>query len=343
MHIKKNPPREPDFRNLQDVLDKRVPSRPTLFELFLNGGLTQRLSGLSYDPNDPLSGDLMNISAHYNAGYDYVGLTANDYTIRHREHRRINTISMNDEAIIFERADFDRFVFPEPDDFDFGKMDRLAPYLPKGMQFVVSGPDGVLENVVKLTGYENLCYMLYDDPELVSDMFEQVGKRVVRYYEKVLESKWVGAIVVDDDWGFHAQTLLPADDLRRLVFPWYREITALSHASGRQVILHSCGNYHAILEDIIEDMKIDGRHSYEDKITPVEQAYEDFSGRLAVLGGIDIDFMATRAEEEIYDRCRKILSQTAARGGYALGTGNSIPEYISDAHYLAMIKAALEE
>lgn len=28
-----------------------------------------------------------------------------------------------------------------------------------------------------------------------------------------------------------------------------------------------------IMEDVIEDMKFDGRHSYEDKIIPVEEAY----------------------------------------------------------------------
>jgi uroporphyrinogen decarboxylase len=36
------------------------------------------------------------------------------------------------------------------------------------------------------------------------------------------------------------------------------------------------------------------------------------------------------------------LAQTAERGGYALGSGNSIPDYVPDESYFAIIRAALE-
>ena len=37
-----------------------------------------------------------------------------------------------------------------------------------------------------------------------------------------------------------------------------------------------------------------------------------------------------------------MLERTAGRGGYALGTGNSVPDYVPDENYFAMIRAALE-
>jgi len=37
-----------------------------------------------------------------------------------------------------------------------------------------------------------------------------------------------------------------------------------------------------------------------------------------------------------------LLAQTAERGGYALGTGNSVPDYVPDENYFAMTRAALE-
>jgi len=37
-----------------------------------------------------------------------------------------------------------------------------------------------------------------------------------------------------------------------------------------------------------------------------------------------------------------MLERSSACGGYALGIGNSVPEYVPDAHYLAMIRAVLE-
>jgi hypothetical protein len=37
-----------------------------------------------------------------------------------------------------------------------------------------------------------------------------------------------------------------------------------------------------------------------------------------------------------------MLRRTERRGGYALGSGNSIPDYVPDQGFLAMVSAALE-
>jgi uroporphyrinogen decarboxylase len=136
--------------------------------------------------------------------------------------------------------------------------------------------------------------------------------------------------------------MLPPDILRRYVFPWYRRIVEKAHACGKYAILHSCGHFQDIVGDIVDDMKFDARHSYEDKIMPVEDAYEFFHPRLAVLGGMDVDFLVRATPEAIYGRTRRMLERTSSRGGYALGSGNSIPDYIPNANYGAMLRAAYE-
>ena len=88
--------------------------------------------------------------------------------------------------------------------------------------------------------------------------------------------------------------------------------------------------------------KIDARHSYEDTILPVEEAYERYGDRFAIIGGIDVDFVCRARPDEVYGRARAMLERTAGRGGYALGTGNSVPDYVPDENYFAMIRAALE-
>lgn len=113
------------------------------------------------------------------------------------------------------------------------------------------------------------------------------------------------------------------------------------HSAGKYAILHSCGHYDEIIDDVINDMKFDARHSYEDNIVPVEKAYEDHGGKLAVLGGIDLNFVIQKSPEEVYRHASEMLKRTETRGGYALGSGNSIPDYVPDDHYLALIKPAL--
>jgi uroporphyrinogen decarboxylase len=137
-------------------------------------------------------------------------------------------------------------------------LDRLEPETRKGMKLIVNGPNVVLENVIRLIGFENLCLMTADDESLVSDIFEQVGSRIVRYYVRCLQHGVVGAVIGNDDWGFRSQTMLSPDDMRKFVFPWHRQIVAAAHAAGRPAILHSCGNLDEVLTDIIVDMQYDG-------------------------------------------------------------------------------------
>jgi uroporphyrinogen decarboxylase len=37
-----------------------------------------------------------------------------------------------------------------------------------------------------------------------------------------------------------------------------------------------------------------------------------------------------------------MLERAQGRGSYALGTGNSVPEFIPQDHFIALLKAALE-
>ncbi len=63
--------------------------------------------------------------------------------------------------------------------------------------------------------------------------------------------------------------------------------------------------------------------------------------RIGLLGGFDMDFLCTKSESEVYD---SVLEQgrrfRATARGYALGSGNSIPDYVPVENYLAMIRAA---
>ncbi len=328
--------RIPDFKNLEKVLQCKEPDRPTLFEFFMNGPLYEKLTDYKGYKNWGL-----NVKAFESAGYDYASVMLSAFSFDRDSAAQKQTRSINEGGVIFDRETFDKYVWNNPEDYSLDDFLEVPNYLHKDMKAIVWGPSGVLENVINLVGYENLCYMLYEDRQLVYDIFEQVGSRLVRYYTEAVKYDFVGAIISNDDWGFNTQTLLSPSDMREFVFPWHKKIVELAHNTGKYAILHSCGKYDDVIDDIINDMKFDARHSYEDNITPVEQAYEDLKGKIAVLGGMDINFVTTKTPEEIYARAKAMVEK--AKSGYALGTGNSVPEYIPHENYFAMIKAAYQE
>lgn len=331
---------EPDFTNLLKVLRRERPERPTLFEFFLNPRLYRKLTGRAITEDMPLLEQTrVWVKAFRNAGYDYARTPGSSFCFPRGE---VFGFRMGGGSVISDRASFETFPWQNPDSCDYSLLTEIESELPPGMKLIVSGPGGVLENAIALVGIENLCYLIADDPELVADVFQAIGSRLVRHYEIAAPFPAVGACISNDDWGFKTQTMLSPADMRRLVFPWHRRIVQAIHAAGKPAILHSCGNLEAVMDDIIDDLKFDGKHSYEDTIQPVEEAYEEYGQRLAILGGIDLDFVCRKPPAEVYRRSQAMLERTAASGGYALGTGNSVPEYVPDENYFAMIAAALD-
>jgi uroporphyrinogen decarboxylase len=334
----------PNFAELAAVLSRKQPSRPTLFEFFLNGPLYTALAAKAYVPKaDGLDSVRLVMWAFRQAGYDYFTYRPPQFCFPAGEHPRDQTISLNDGIVIADRASFQAYKWLEADACDYSSLDAIRPELPPGMKIVMFGPGGVLENVIRLVGYDNLCFILADDPDLAQDIFDAVGSRLVRHYEIACRYDTVGAAISNDDWGYKTQPMLSPADLRRYVFPWHQRIVEAIHNAGMPAILHSCGNASEIMDDVIDGMGYDGRHSYEDAIQPVEQAYEQYGGRIAVLGGMDVDFVVRSPPAAVYRRSREMLERSVGRGSYALGTGNSVPEYVPAEGYAAMVWAAVEQ
>lgn len=333
--------RQPNAQNLLQILRRQEPERPTLFELFMNDRIYDYFTaGETFADADGLGSLRRRIRAFRNAGYDYATVHASSFGFPVPKAPKARSISQSGLGVITSRADFECYPWPDPEKADDGRLEKLAADLPEGMTLMVMGPGGVLENVTSLTGFDGLCLMGADEPDLLADIFDAVGSRLLRYYQLVLQHPSAGIIMVNDDWGFAQQTMLSPADMRRLVFPWHRRIVAAGHAAGRPVVLHSCGNLREVWADIIEDMRYDGKHSYEDKIQPVESAYEQYGRRIAILGGFDLDFICRATPAEIRARVQAMLERTAGRGGFAVGTGNSVPDYVPLENYLALIDCA---
>lgn len=335
--------RIPDFENLRRVLAKKPAPRQVLFDFIIGEEMMKFLAGEDAHPQTEEERILFRIKAFDSAGYDFTPILLTGMIFPRKEHETKQSKSLNAEALITDRKSYDDYQWPDPNRNDYGLLERAGKAFPGNMKFIPYSYDGILENVIGIIGYENLCYLLYDDADLVRDVFFQVGSRIEQYFFRCLESDRVGAILCNDDWGFNSSTMVSPAVLREHVFPWYKRIIIRAHELNKPAILHSCGYYQDIIEDIIEEMQFDGRQSYEDKIVPVETAYDNLYPRLAVLGGIDMSFLVRKSPEEVYERTKAMIAKTKNKGGYAVGSGNSIPDFVPKENYLAMLKAAFEE
>ncbi len=334
----------PDFDNFLNVFKHISQKEPAVFEFFLNEKLYNFLAEERIlETHSPIEKLKIVIKACQNAGYDYATVPAsytNTFAFVKGEVETIESKSLNAGYVITNHQEFMDYKWPDPEAGDYNFFDELKEFLDPGMKLIACGPGGVLENVMELVGFENLCVLALEDPVLTKYIFNEVGSRLVRYYEICSKYDSVGALISNDDWGYKTQTMLPPDMMRDYVFPWHKKIVETIHKSGKPAILHSCGNLEEVMEDVIEDMKYDGKHSFEDEIIPVEEAYEKWGDRIAILGGIDMDFLVRSTKDEIFDRSSKLLKLSKDRGGYALGSGNSIAHFVPYENYFAMLSAA---
>lgn len=222
--------------------------------------------------------------------------------------------------------------------FDYETFGRVCALVPDHMKIIGGASGGPFEHASFLMGLENLCVMIYDDPEFIEVLFEKIGRTVCGVAERLAVFDKLGIYRFGDDLGFKSATMLAPGVLRKHVFPWYRKTVDVVHAAGKPFLLHSCGRLDEVMEDIIA-CGVDGKHSFEDVIMPVAEAKKKWGDRIALFGGVDVDFLATATPAKVGEYTKRMLEACAPSGGYAAGSGNTIASYVPVANYLAMMGA----
>ncbi|MEG0050402.1 MAG: uroporphyrinogen decarboxylase family protein, partial [Clostridia bacterium] len=215
--------------------------------------------------------------------------------------------------------------------------EALRRNMPQGMKAIGGVGYGIFECVQDLVGYEDLCYLRMDDPELYAELFQKIGDSNLRIWTRFL--KEYGDIYCvcrfGDDLGFKSTTLLPPDEIRSLIIPQYKRIIAAVHAAGKPFLLHSCGCIFEVMEDLIL-AGIDAKHSNEDQIAPFPVWVERYGDRIGNFGGIDTDAVCRLSKPEMREYISRVVSQSVGHGGFAFGSGNSIPDYVPAEGFLSM-------
>jgi uroporphyrinogen decarboxylase len=209
--------------------------------------------------------------------------------------------------------------------------------LPDDMCIVAVDTSHFCELLTWLMGYETFCFALHDQRELV----QALAERLLRFYEKVtglyLGFDRIPMVFASDDMGFRSGLLFSREDMIRFVLEPHARMSALCHAAGRPYLLHTCGNMAQITDYLIDVVRIDAKHSFEDTIEDVREVKRTYGRRTGIIGGIDVDFLCRSSEKEIRSRVRETLDVCQPGGGYCLGTGNTVANYIPMDNYLAMV------
>jgi len=357
----------PDAERLLRILDgEEIADRPPLTEYIADPPIIRQvvegLLGRAWV--DPIAGDRASQAAYldnciafwYHLGYDTIRLDASLPLPTRRlvaqdtapGASRERHWADEHEGPIASWDDFERYPWPSVSDVDFFPFEYTAAHLPEGMGLMLEHNGHMYELLSNLFSYEGLCFALMDQPDLVQAASDRLGELLVAFYEHIADIDNVVAFWAGDDMGFRTSTLISPADLRRFVLPWHARQAAIAHEHGLKYYLHSCGQLNAIYTDLIEQVLIDGKHSFEDTIIHAEEFHRLYSRgeaglsrRIATLGGVDVDILARGSEEQVRRRTRQLIEACGPYGRFGVGSGNSITNYVPVANYLAMVNETL--
>lgn len=343
---------QPDFTRLENAILRRGdPGNVACWELFIDAELIQSVLG------KPLMAPLGNMTAIANnyvdrliefqlmMGYDFLPIFIDPMFSRSNVLLGSDTASLPKErrswvdehhGMINSWQDFENYPWHTPEDISYVLLESAVRRVPDGMKVCV-WTSGILENVQWLMGYEPMSYATVEQPDLIDALFDRVGAMITSIFDNAASVPGVGLLAMGDDMGFRTGTLFSPKFLRQHVFPLQKKCVLSAHCNGHPFILHSCGQLKEIMNDLIDDVGIDAKHSYEDAILPVEEAVRLYGARIAIVGGIDVDLLSRGTEEIVRKRTRSVLEQCASTGGYVMGTGNSGANYIPIQNFIALL------
>jgi len=196
------------------------PNHVPFFELFVNVDAMEKILG------KPIVERTDTVEFYYRAGYDYVPVWARV------EMPLGNLIDRSMPYPITDWKSFEEYPWPSTDAISYAEFEQVARILPDGMKATCnSGLSGFFECLQSLVGYEQLCMMLTDAPQLVEAICARLEEIFVGMYRNMAEMEIVGAIDIHDDMGFKTQTLLHPDDLRKYILPVHKRLAEIGHAA----------------------------------------------------------------------------------------------------------------
>jgi uroporphyrinogen decarboxylase len=337
----------PDHRQFEAVLDNRRPDRLPLYEHFIDPAHMERILG------EPLGRDLATREGldRFFSGYcrffremtyDVVSFEVSFCEILPGH----GALFGGRPGPIQDRADFEAYPWHELEERYWAvarpRFDALARHLPEGMKAVGGVGNGVFEAAEDLVGLEYLPLVEADDPELYADLYNRIGDIYAAVWRGLLRDYRDLFCVCrfGDDLGFKTSLLTNPGTVRGQILPQYRKIIGLIRGAGKPFLWHSCGCIFGVMDDVIA-LGIGAKHSNEDAVAPFDRWIADYGERIGLCGGFDLDFLCRAAPEEVIRRVMEDGRRFRARArGYALGSGNSIADYVPAENYLAMVEAA---
>lgn len=345
---------KPDFQRFLNAVNHKEADRVPLSEVLISREIQGQFLGRKVGQNDLAA----QVEFWARAGYDYIpipvslmtpGQVTNDSKITRVLKEMVlkkNPNETDDRAwnleytsFIEDRASFEEFPWEAAAEIDLRNIREVGQYLPDGMKAIaVSGKLFTLSWM--LMGFNNFSIKLLLEEDLVADVITKVAEIQLKALDQIFSLDHVAGVWVVDDLAFGNGPMISPQAYRTHIFPWYKKIAEKLHTSGRIFLMHSDGDLSLLLPDLIE-MGLDVLQPIDPNCMDIAKVKAEFGDRLCLVGNVSNELLRSGSPEEVLAHSIDLIKKIGIGGGFALGSGNSVPAWAKYENFLAMREAAL--
>jgi hypothetical protein len=190
-------------------------------------------------------------------------------------------------------------------------------------------------------GVESFSYLLYDDPELVSDICGYLAGFIVKVIARAVEEVDLDFALIWEDLGFKTGPLISPELFERFMLPAYKKVTSFLKEHGIDIILvDSDGMCDLIIPHWIEG-GVTGLYPFEVAAgSDAVATRERYGEKLSIIGNIDKRVLA-RGKKEIEEEVMSKVPPLFSTGGYIPFVDHCVPPDVpfeNFCYYLELIK-----
>lgn len=237
--------------------------------------------------------------------------------------------------------DLNRYDWPQPQWWDFSGLRLAIDALNKKVVYNIRYRVGsVFETAWSLYGFENFLTDLAMRPQWPLNIMEHVAKVHLTNLKVVLEmaADQIDIVYFYDDIASQNSLLISPQMYKDYIQPYHSEIINISKKYGKPVMMHCCGSIYPLIEEFIE-MGL----AILNPIQPIamnmnpEKLADEFSGRIAFHGGIDIQqLLPSGTPSEVEEQVEYNSRVLGKNGGYIMAGSHHIQADTPIKNILAM-------
>ena len=236
-------------------------------------------------------------------------------------------------------ADLSDYRFPNA--VDAYRFSDLASWNTENVEYYRTNWVGDLwERACFMRGLENILADIFIHKKFVHELMRGITDYILVTMDIMAKDDNFECFGLSDDYGMQRSLLMSPETWRTMVKPYVKEIFDFAKKCNRDMLLHSCGNLHEIIGDLV-DMGLDILHPIQPEAMDIYRLKSEYGRHITFQGGMRTqDLLPHGKTVEIREEVKKLKERMGKDGGYILEPGITVQGDVPLQNLIAMIEEA---